>query len=819
MLKHTLILTLSICAMASLAMAQENWNLIESPTVENLTSITFFSPLIGIITADNETLLRTEDGGKNWVIVTVPVGSTQVVSSSPTDILTKNFNSSKSNTGNGTIFQGIIVGDGGFITHTTNSGQGWIALESGTTADLFGISFPDSNTVFVVGDSGTVLTLALGGSCLVAIQGVPTTEQLNAVDYFDESTGYIFDNNETALLDHDDCPWQVIQGIPTTERLNAVVFFDKNTGVIFGNNETALRTADAGSSWTTFTIDTSGMTSSTPADILAKNFNSSKSNTSSFAPGGGAMVGDGGTVVVTQNHWLNSSNSSSGTVANLFGVDYFDTTTIVVAGAGGTVSISYNGGINFQPVDGIPTAVDLMDVFFTDDNIGFIVGNSGVILSTLTPSSIVISAPDTLSEPGDTVTVAISMSGASGAEIYSLQFSLLYNGDVLAAESAFIDNTTLPGAAGGWLLEFEVSKDTLSIAAAGSNMLGPDGVLLYASFIVVDTALDDAVSPIAFGDFLFNTGSPVPSGFFDGSTRVVVSGGDIDENGVVQAFDASLVLRFLTFTMDFTLWQELEADVSDNDEVTEMDASLILQHVVGNIDLFPSESGPSAPLADGELSIPDVVEASGNEIVLPVFLTGGDNVFSGSFEMLYDPDALELTEVRTTSATEGFIVAHKTIDGEADLFLAGSVEIAGDHSIFEVVFTLIPDGPSQTEVVLVSARLNDNVFWVRGDTARLELLVTVGEEGKVPAEFTLSQNHPNPFNPETIITYALLIPGEVSLIIYDIRGRKVAQLVNGLMPAGYHKATWDASRFASGVYIYRLIAGDFVRTRKMLLLK
>ena len=89
----------------------------------------------------------------------------------------------------------------------------------------------------------------------------------------------------------------------------------------------------------------------------------------------------------------------------------------------------------------------------------------------------------------------------------------------------------------------------------------------------------------------------------------------------------------------------------------------------------------------------------------------------------------------------------------------------------------------------------------------------------LPAEYTLSQNYPNPFNPETIITYALPSPREVSLIIYDIRGRNVAQLVNGLMPAGYHSAVWDASRFSSGIYFYRIQAGDFVQTRKMVLLK
>ena len=94
-----------------------------------------------------------------------------------------------------------------------------------------------------------------------------------------------------------------------------------------------------------------------------------------------------------------------------------------------------------------------------------------------------------------------------------------------------------------------------------------------------------------------------------------------------------------------------------------------------------------------------------------------------------------------------------------------------------------------------------------------------GETGAVSNSFRLSQNYPNPFNPETVIGYALPIRSDVKLTIYNLRGEEVALLINSTVSAGNHRISWDASRFASGVYIYRLIAGDFVQTRKMLLLK
>ena len=115
----------------------------------------------------------------------------------------------------------------------------------------------------------------------------------------------------------------------------------------------------------------------------------------------------------------------------------------------------------------------------------------------------------------------------------------------------------------------------------------------------------------------------------------------------------------------------------------------------------------------------------------------------------------------------------------------------------------------------------DGSNWVNDYIVYVEYTNIVGvEDGEVvPKEYSLEQNYPNPFNPTTTIEYTLLSPGEVSLIIYNLRGEEVALLINGNMPAGNHQVSWDASGFASGIYFYRLQADDFVQTKKMLLLK
>ncbi|MGB8317956.1 MAG: S8 family serine peptidase [Ignavibacteriaceae bacterium] len=109
-------------------------------------------------------------------------------------------------------------------------------------------------------------------------------------------------------------------------------------------------------------------------------------------------------------------------------------------------------------------------------------------------------------------------------------------------------------------------------------------------------------------------------------------------------------------------------------------------------------------------------------------------------------------------------------------------------------------------------------YWT--DSVRL-VVSTVGidEQANLQLTFNLEQNYPNPFNPITKIKYSIPKQSYVTLIIYNILGREVTMLVNEEKSAGDYEATWDAKNFASGVYFYKIIAGDFVQVKKMVLLK
>ena len=93
------------------------------------------------------------------------------------------------------------------------------------------------------------------------------------------------------------------------------------------------------------------------------------------------------------------------------------------------------------------------------------------------------------------------------------------------------------------------------------------------------------------------------------------------------------------------------------------------------------------------------------------------------------------------------------------------------------------------------------------------------EDNLIPKEFSISQNYPNPFNPSTTIKFSVPQQSNVVLRVYDILGSEVANLVNETLDAGNYTINFDASQFASGMYIYTLTAGDFTTSKKMMLLK
>jgi len=151
-----------------------------------------------------------------------------------------------------------------------------------------------------------------------------------------------------------------------------------------------------------------------------------------------------------------------------------------------------------------------------------------------------------------------------------------------------------------------------------------------------------------------------------------------------------------------------------------------------------------------------------------------------------------------------------------------NVHIVDDETLLnQVVMDVIGPGsdPRQGMVNMGSVLGNQN-FEINEHFATFFFSpVGIDDEVPVPDVYFLSENYPNPFNPTTNVKYGLPEDAHVTIMLYDILGRQVGTLVNEDQQAGYHQVQFNGDKLASGMYFFRMQAGDFAETKKMMLLK
>ena len=136
------------------------------------------------------------------------------------------------------------------------------------------------------------------------------------------------------------------------------------------------------------------------------------------------------------------------------------------------------------------------------------------------------------------------------------------------------------------------------------------------------------------------------------------------------------------------------------------------------------------------------------------------------------------------------------------------------EEVEEITFKYFSD--SEEEVIEYTESLEFTLDMVIGNGFKP---FSLSREFIIPTEFSLSAAYPNPFNPTTTLDFAIPIDSKVSLSIYNLQGREVSTLINGNMDAGYHSVVWDANTYASGVYFVKMVAGEYVNTQKLMLVK
>ena len=216
--------------------------------------------------------------------------------------------------------------------------------------------------------------------------------------------------------------------------------------------------------------------------------------------------------------------------------------------------------------------------------------------------------------------------------------------------------------------------------------------------------------------------------------------------------------------------------------------------------------------ADGD-GIMDLVIAAENQTQQPVALAVIDGV-SRSVKWAFQYPAGQLDEF---SNFRGFYDVDR--NGVKEAVFGNRTVVTADKNVYslnenfelQVVYDVDNDGYPD----LLGIGLQDSTVQVWG----IESPSGVSDKDLIAAGFQLQQNYPNPFNPSTRIQYQVASNSQVSLKVYDVLGNEVATLVDENKPAGNYEVNFDASGLASGMYLYKIQAGSFVETKKMILLR
>lgn len=312
--------------------------------------------------------------------------------------------------------------------------------------------------------------------------------------------------------------------------------------------------------------------------------------------------------------------------------------------------------------------------------------------------------------------------------------------------------------------------------------------------------------------------------------------GDVSLNGKVQAFDASLVLQNTVGSITLNPRQQQVADVSGTMGITAYDASLILQYTVGLINVFPAELDKDGQNVDestlnylalqkaGEssLMLEDVATRHGEQLIIPVVLNNSGGLTSLQAEFRFDPAMFEFESVIGSEKMSGLNMAYH-LDEESHslkIAFASSDMIEANGEIAQLVFKVKDDikGDKQSIIEISGFYANETELTELSKPANVEV------KG-LPEKFALYQNYPNPFNPVTTIKYQVPEANtNIRIDVYNIRGQLIKTLVNNSQQPGEYEVTWNGTNshgnmVASGLYIYRMQAGDFVSIKKFQLLK
>jgi photosystem II stability/assembly factor-like uncharacterized protein len=787
-----------------------------------LTTIYFHNEDFGfVLSGFTGDVYRTSDGGISWI---------DVSTGSSLRLMDFSFLS---------LYVGTIVGYGGTILRTSDGGNTWINQTSGTTNNLRAVCFVNDAVGTAVGEGNTILRTTNGGLDWVAqISGV------SSYDFWDVS------------------------------------FIDENNGIIVGSKGITLRTSDGGSNWISANIGTSTYIKSvTQTDIynawlvadetnitgrkglIYKTTNGGESwvlqrfvgqplhDISSLNPNFLIAVGEDGYILrvnesIVPVNYSPDFVSPTPSCGNVFTVDIDHPFNFTVAAqdvdAGDVVTLSVSGlpsGSVMNPV--LPTAGNPVNSEFswtpTLADIGTynltyeITDNQSTPVScSFTIEVINDNVAPTFVEPtpvcgspltayvGSAFAFTVSAQDGDATDIISLTSGTLPTGSAM--------NPVLPAAGNPVNSDFLWTPDLTSVGNHTVTFEITDGYSdpVTCSFNI--EVINPNVAPV-FVDPTPATGSTLT--VYAGSPLVfTLQAEDSDAGNIVELFAAGLPsgsvmnppLPFAAnpVSSEF-LWTPSTSDVGTYE---------LIYTAVDNFTAFATctltvivEEVPAIVCPLNQIYWRD------NPDLWPV-----ETIILGTIHSYDKPQLLAILDI--VDLRDASVILAKQL-------IAAKLNVANGAPVPTEVTDAIRESDELIEELVIPARIKlltpvglamvkragylwlyNNNLLTRDCSSTLAKLMEYEDEIVIPvSDYTLFDNYPNPFNPATKIMYAVPNNEFVTLKVYNTIGEEVLTLVNEVKQQGIYEVEFNAATLPSGVYLYRIIAGDFVATKKMILMK
>jgi len=436
--------------------------------------------------------------------------------------------------------------------------------------------------------------------------------------------------------------------------------------------------------------------------------------------------------------------------------------------------------------------------------------------------NITVSTPDAEINPNQVVNVPVTVESLDDLGVISYQFTLEYDDELLETIDFNTEGTLSEGAEIAFNNEgdgvvsvaaFDVGTEGTS-TENGSELFTIEGEgTLIELVIQAEEALGEA-TPVAT-EFLFNEGldsQTGPGAAADlGTVSVVPLFGDIALNLDVTSFDAALALQSAVGLIDLNEAQATSGDVSGSGAVNAFDGGLIQQFVVGLIDSFPVEGEEDALMAattaeDAQASLAwSEATNEGTQTQLPLTVEEANGpITSVAITAPIDATLMSVEDV-TSQLPEDWMIAHHVEDDVLRIAMAGATPLESGQ-VATLAINWLDDDAQMTFDSEVTVNQN----------APQSLSAEIGT---TPDEFALHGSYPNPFREDTTIEYELPETAHVRIVVYNVLGQEVAVLVDEEQAAGRYDVRWDGTgqtgaSVASGVYIYRIEAGDFSATER-----